>query len=187
MNISVGVSNRHIHLSEEDFLFLFPNGVLKSIKDLSQEGDFASNLTLDIKTGKSIIRNVRVVGPFRENTQVEISKTDAYTLGINPPIRMSGNFDEAESVILCNENNELKVNTCIIANRHIHANNIEAQKYGFYEGKKVKIRVDGIRGGILDNVIIKIKDNYHLELHLDTDEANAFLLKNGSVVEIVEE
>jgi len=116
MNISVGVSNRHIHLSEEDFLFLFPNGVLKSIKDLSQEGDFASNLTLDIKTGKSIIRNVRVVGPFRENTQVEISKTDAYTLGINPPIRMSGNFDEAESVILCNENNELKVNTCIIAN-----------------------------------------------------------------------
>lgn len=187
MNIKVGVSNRHIHLSEEDYNYLFPNTEICKVRDLSQDGEYVTNLVLNIKTDKSEIKNVRVVGPFREKTQVEISITDAYKLGINPPTRMSGNFDKAVSVILSSEtNSKLIENSCIIANRHIHVNTKDLDKYNFYSGKRISVKINGDRGGVMNNVIIKVKDNYNLELHIDTDEANAFNLKNGDVVEITE-
>lgn len=187
MNIRVGVSNRHIHLSKEDYSFLFPNTTLSKIKDLSQKDEFVTNLVLDIKTDKSILKNVKVIGPFRDKTQIEISLTDAYKLGINPPINMSGNFDNAASVILCNDSkSKLIENSCIIANRHIHVNTKDLDKYNFYPGKIVSVKIDGVRAGIMDNVIVKAKENYNLELHIDMDEANAFNLKNGSIVEVIE-
>lgn len=188
MKIKVGVSNRHIHLSKKDYDYLFPNEEMQNIKPLSQDGEFATNLTLDIKTDKNVIKNVRLVSPFRDKTQVEISITDSYFLDIKPPVRMSGNFIDATDITLVNKDRELTLsNACIIANRHIHVNTKDLSKYDFYPGKSVRVKVDGIRGGILDNVLVKSKDNYNLELHLDTDEANAFGLKNGDIVEIMEE
>lgn len=188
MNIKVGISNRHIHLSKEDFLDLFGNSDFYSIKDLSQEGEFMSNLTLNIKTNKAVIENVRIVGPLREKTQVEISKTDSYKLGVNPPVRMSSNFDEACDIMLISDNaSKLINNSLIIANRHIHCKTSELSKYNLYDGQVVSIKIDNERGGILNNVIVKSKPSYNLELHLDTDEANAMGLKNGDIVEILEE
>lgn len=182
MYINVGVSNRHIHLSKADFEFLFSNSEFYSIKGLSQSGEFASNLTLCLKTDKNVIPNVRIVGPFRSETQVEISKTDAYFLGINPPIKLSGNVSEAGRVILKNKDKELEVNSCIIAKRHLHMNNIESEKLNLKNGDIVSVIVDNERGGVLDNIIVRVKENYNLELHLDTDEANAFNLKNNDKV-----
>lgn len=187
MKIKVGVSNRHVHLDEDTFLKL---GFTKinEVKVLSQEGEFVSDLVIDLVSEKGVIPNVRVVGPFRSKTQVEISRTDAFKLGIKAPVKMSGNFDGASDIILVNKDNRVLVkNACILANRHVHCNSSELAKYGWYDGKVLSVKVDGIRGGILENVIVKSKDSYNLELHLDTDEANAFLLNNGDEVEILEE
>lgn len=186
LKIKVGVSNRHVHLSENDFNILFKGYEFKSIKDLSQDGDFASNLVVSIKTDKNIINNVRVVGPLREKTQVEISMTDAYFLGLNPPVRMSGDFRDAKDIVLCNKDiKTLCANSCILANRHIHINTNEQDKYNLYDGDKVMAYIDGVRGGVLDNVLVKSRDNYNLEMHLDTDEANAMGVRNGEFVHIV--
>lgn len=183
MKIKVGVSNRHIHLSKEDYEFFFGNQELTKLKDLSQDGEFASNFAVTIKTDKSSVDNVRVIGPLREHSQVEISRTDAYKLGINPPIRMSRNFEGALDIcVKYLDKEKILENSCIIANRHIHVNTNNLESLNMYEGKIVRVKVMGSRGGILDNVIVKAKENYNTELHLDTDEANAFNLKNGDEV-----
>lgn len=187
MKIKVGVSNRHVHLDEDTFLKL---GFTKinEVKVLSQEGEFVSDLVIDLVSEKGVIPNVRVVGPLRSKTQVEISRTDSFKLGIKAPVKMSGNFDGASDIILVNKDNRVLVkNACILANRHVHCKSSELVKYGWYDGKVLSVKVGGIRGGILENVIVKSKDSYNLELHLDTDEANAFLLNNGDEVEILEE
>ncbi len=185
MKVNVGVSNRHIHLSRKDYDYLFGSQELLSIRDLSQSGEFASNLTLSIKTEKGTINNVRVVGPLREKTQIEISKTDARYLGINPPVRMSGELSNSERVILVNGNRKLETDGCILAHRHIHINKEECEKYGLKDREVVSVKVSGERGGILDNVMVKCKDSYNFEFHVDTDEANAFLLSNNDTVEII--
>ncbi len=184
MKVKIGVSNRHVHLSKNDFDFLFPNTLMNKVKDLSQKGEYVSDLFVSIKTNKGVLNKVRVVGPLRDKTQVEISKTDAYFLGINPPVRMSGDLDNSEDVILINNNSELLVeNSCILAHRHIHMSTNDAIELGYKSGDIVKVKIMGERGGIYDNVEIKIKDSYTLELHLDTDEANAMGVKNGDEVE----
>lgn len=185
MKVRVGVSNRHVHLSENDFKSLFGNSEFYSIKDLSQKGEFASNLVVDIKTDKGTLHNVRVIGPLRDVTQVEVSKTDSYLLGINPPVRMSGELDNCEEVSLINGNNVIKVKTTILAHRHIHMNENDIIKYNFDINKSYSLRVNGERGGILSNVRIKVKDSYSLEVHIDTDEANALGIKNGDFVEVI--
>ena len=188
MNIKVGVSARHVHLSKEDFESLFGNAEFYSIKDLSQDGEFASNLTVDLVTDKDTIKNVRVVGALRSHTQVEISLTDARKLGLNPPIRMSGNFDGALDIMLSsNKNSILCKSSCIVANRHIHCKTSELSKYNLKSGQVVRVKIGGNRGAILENVIVKDKENYNFELHLDTDEANALNIKDGDEAEIVEE
>ena len=188
MKIRIGVSNRHVHLSPDDFEKLFGNIDFYSIRDLSQGGEFASNLTVTIRTEKGNIENVRVVGPLRNHAQVEISKTDAYKLGINPPVKMSGDFNGALDIMLSSNNGEVLVKeACILANRHIHCKTSELSKYDLYDGKVVRVKVYGTRGGILDNVIVKAKESFNLEMHIDTDEANAFGLNNGDLVEILEE
>ena len=184
MKVKIGVSNRHVHLSKNDFDVLFPNTLMNKVKDLSQKGEYVSDLFVSIKTNKGVLNKVRVVGPLRDKTQVEISKTDAYFLGINPPVRMSGDLENSEDVILINNNSELLVeNSCILAHRHIHMSTNDAIELGYKSGDIVKVKIMGERGGIYDNVEIKIKDSYTLELHLDTDEANAMGVKNGDEVE----
>ena len=184
MKVKIGVSNRHVHLSKNDFNVLFPNTLMNKVKDLSQKGEYVSDLFVSIKTNKGVLNKVRVVGPLRDKTQVEVSKTDAYFLGINPPVRMSGDLENSEDVILISNNSELLVeNSCILAHRHIHMSTNDAIKLGYKSGDIVKVKIFGERGGVYDNVEIKTKDSYSLELHLDTDEANAMGVRNGDEVE----
>lgn len=183
MKVKVGVSNRHIHLCKEDFEFFFGDAVFSKFKDLSQDGEFASNFVVTLKTYKGEINSVRIIGPLREHSQVEISRTDAFKLGINPPVRMSRNFDGALDILVsyCDKERILP-NSCIIANRHLHINSKDLTSLGLFDGKCVKVKVSGNRGGILDNILVKSRDNYNTELHIDTDEANAFNLNNGDEV-----
>lgn len=182
MKLKVGVSNRHIHLKQEDLDILFGSELTKR-NDLTQPNQFAANETLTIKTDKDEIKNVRVLGPVRNYTQIEISKTDAYKLGLNPPVRSSGDLEGSEVVTLIGPNGSIKTNGCIIADRHIHITNTDKEKYNLSD--KVKVKIDGEKKGVIE-VNVKTSSEAYFELHLDTDDANAFLLKNGDEVEIID-
>lgn len=188
MKISVGVSNRHVHLKHSDLEILFGKDYeLTNIGDLTQPGQFKCKETVTIKTSKSEIDNVRVLGPCRMYTQVEISKTDAYKLGLNPPIRNSGDLIDSEEVTIIGPNGEIKTNGCIIATRHIHLTD-QQLKYYKLEGKDtVNVLLPGIKGGIITNVYLRTSPNSFFELHIDTDDANAHMIKNGDIVEILED
>lgn len=189
MKISVGVSNRHVHLNQKDLELLFGKGYeLEKLRDLNQPTQFASTDKVTIKTTKSQIDNVRVLGPVREYTQVEISKTDAYKLGIDPPIRNSGDLKGSETVTIIGPNGQIEAKeSCIIPTRHIHMLKEQLKEYGFEGKDKLVVKVSGIKGGILDNVHLRVADNSYFEMHLDTDDANAHLIKNGDIVDILED
>lgn len=184
MKIPIGISNRHIHLKEEIYRQLFDEEMTKR-NDLNQPGEFASNQVLTIKTPKNKIDNVRILGPFRSYNQVEISKTDAYLLGLNPPVRKSGNLDNSDSITLVSPKGEVSLdNVVIIAERHIHMTNDYASQNNFYDKEKVNVKINGDKPGVIE-AQIKTSDEAYLEIHLDTDDANAFLLKNNDEVEII--
>ena len=188
MKVILGVSNRHVHLTEKTYKKLFGDEPLNAVKNLKQPGQFASNKFVTIKNGDRQIEKVRVLGPFRDYTQVEISKTDSYYLKLNPPIRESGDLEGSCPISLISDRCELKLDKgCIIANRHIHITFDDMKKYGFDGKKKVKIRIKGEKGGIIDNVYFKVAENSSFELHLDTDDGNAFNLKTGDILEILED
>ena len=180
MKINIGVSNHHVHLCERDFNRIFNNKEMLKDRELTQIGEFASNLRVALKTDKATIENVRVLGPLRDYTQVEISKTDAYKLGLNPPVRESGNLSGSESITIIGDNEVFIPECCIIANRHIHANKDDLIKYNLDPNNKYSVKVSGEKGGILDNVSIKVSNNFVFEMHIDTDDANANLLTTGS-------
>lgn len=187
MKITVGVSNRHVHLKREHLDILYGKDYeLEIKKELTQPGQFASTAVVTLKTGKGILENVRILGPIRDYTQVEISKTDAYKLGLNPPIRNSGDLELSESVTLIGPNGEVTIKEgCIIATRHIHLSLEHVKKYKLQGKETVSVKIKGEKGGILDNVYLKVLPDSFLELHLDTDDANAHLIKNGDIVEII--
>lgn len=189
MKINIGVSARHVHLCKEDFNNLF--GEDKSLTryvDLTQPGQYACNERVNLITEKGRIDNVRIIGPLRDYTQVEISKTDAYTLGLNPPIRESGDLKGSENIKIEYEGNIIEVKECcIIANRHIHVAYKELEKYNLKDGQMVKLKVDGEKGAILHNVKVKASKEAYFETHLDLDDANANLIKNNDIGEIIYE
>lgn len=185
MKVSVGVSNRHVHLNDEDYKTLFGNTPFEKRNDLNQPGTFASNLTVTVKGPKRSIENIRVLGPNRSYTQVEVSKTDAYTLGINPPVRTSGDLEGADSVTIIGPNGEITKNVAIIANRHIHVDAKIREEKGLVGVDKVSVKISGEKGGIIDNVYLKDSEEAYFEIHLDTDDANAFMLKQDDEVEII--
>jgi len=187
MKIQVGVSNRHIHLKKEDLDVLFGGGYeLSFFKDLNQPGQYASNEKVTIKTEKGEIANVRVLGPVRNYTQVEISKTDAFKLGINPPVRTSADLEGSAPITIVGPNGILNLNEgCIIADRHIHITPKQMEEFGLNGLKEVSIKVDGIKGGILEHINLKVDENSYFELHLDTDDANSHLIKDADIVEII--
>jgi putative phosphotransacetylase len=187
MKIKVGVSNRHVHLCERDLETLFGSGYQLAIASmLSQGQEFASTAKVTIETPKSNIENVRVLGPIRKYTQVEVSKTDAYKLGINPPVRESGDLSNSAPITIIGPNGKLNLESnCIIASRHIHINTDDLLKYGLDSSKKYQVKVSGIKGGIFDNVSLKADPSYSLELHVDTDDANGFLINQGDEVELL--
>lgn len=187
MKVNVGVSARHVHLSNEDLKYLFGEDYeLKKFKDLSQTGEYAAVEKVTIKTEKGSFDNVRILGPTRDYTQVEISKTDAYKLGIDPPVRDSGDIENSAPITIIYNGKELKKDKgCIIAVRHIHMSLKDAFKLGFKEKQRVKVIIKGIKGGIIDNVYIKTKESFVLELHIDTDDGNAHLVKSGDICEVI--
>ena len=187
MKVKIGVSARHVHLTKDDFKKLFGYDELTWLKDLTQPNEFASKETVSIITEKGRINNVRILGPFRDYTQVEISKTDAYSLKINPPIRKSGDLVSSEIVTMEHDGNTITKECCIIATRHIHINTKDLKRYNLENGEVVKLRLDGIKGGILNNVFIKASDNYTLEAHIDLDDANAHFINDKEEGEIINE
>lgn len=187
--IVVGVSNRHVHLSKEDLEVLFGKGYqLTPVKDLRQPGQFAAKETVTIVGPKGAIENVRVLGPIRKETQVEISRTDAFKLGLNPPVRDSGDLDGTPGIVIVGPAGVVVKNRgVILAKRHIHMHPKDAQHYGVKDKDIVKVIVEkGERRLIFDDVLVRVREDFALEFHVDTDEANAAMLNNGDLVYIVE-
>lgn len=186
MQVKLGVSNRHVHLTKEDFEILFgKDQELEVIKPLVQPGQFASNKIVSIQTEKAKFDKVRVLGPIRNYTQVEISKTDAYKLGLNPPVRDSGDLEGAEEIEIVGPNGSIKRKSAIIATRHLHLTEQMKKEYGLDDVEEVSIEKDGEKGIIFKNVKLKVQDNSTFELHLDTDDANGSLLKTGDMLTII--
>lgn len=183
MKVKVAISNRHIHLTEEAYRLLFVKNLTKK-NDISQKGEFAANETLTIEWEDKKIENVRIVGPFRKYNQIEISARDAKALGINPPVRRSGDLNGAVDLIITSDEGSYNLKKCcIIPNRHVHMNQSMADALRVKDNQEVKIRVDGPKGGIL-TAFVKITDNGVFELHIDTDDAFSFMLNNDDEVEL---
>ena len=185
MKVTVGISNHHVHLNNEDYNILFGDINMNVRNMLNQPGQFASDLTVDVLGPKGELKGLRVLGPTRSYTQVEISKTDSYKLGINPPVRDSGNLEGASLVTIIGPCGSVERNAGIIATRHIHVNDEIRKEHDLVGIDKVSIKVTNEKGGILENVNLKDNLESYFELHLDTDDANAFLLKNNEEVEII--
>lgn len=182
MKVRIGVSNRHVHLTKNDFIKLFGNVDFIKEKDLYQPMQFASIYKVSIKTDKSSINNVRVLGPFRDYTQIEISKTDAYNLGINPPVRTSGDLVGSEVITLVGPNGSITTSGCIIADRHIHITESDKEKYNLSDNLCVEIGNE--KRALLYDVHLKISPCSNFELHIDTDDANGNFVKTGDYGEI---
>lgn len=187
-DIPVGVSNRHIHLSREDLDTLFGSGYeLTPLKDLSQPGQYACKELLTI-VGPSLrpIEKVRVLGPIRSKSQVEISRTDSYLLKVKPPVRESGKIEGSASITIIGPKGIVTLKEgCIIANRHIHMSLEDGKRFGVKDNDYVTVDAIGERRTRFYDVQVRVSDKFCLEMHLDTDDANAAGLGNGSKVKIV--
>ncbi|QGG53885.1 phosphate propanoyltransferase [Lysinibacillus pakistanensis] len=188
-DIPIGISARHIHLKQEHVEHLFGKGEqLTAKKMLSQPGQFAANETLMVVGPKGSISNVRVLGPARSLTQVEVSHTDAIALGIQPPIRESGNIAGSASCTLVGPKGSLYLHEgVIIAQAHIHMSPEEASELTVFDGEYVSIKTQGIRPVTFHHVKVRVSERYRLEMHIDTDEANAGFLKSGATGTLVKE
>lgn len=177
----IAVSNRHVHLTKEVYDTLFEEPL--SIKrPLNQIGEFASFQTVTLKTEKAEISSVRVIGPLRKYNQVEISRSDAITLGLNPPVRQSGDLEDSETITLIGPKGEITLkDACIQAERHIHMNEKKAQELGLKHEDMVHLIVDNDKGGVMD-AFVKVSSNGFYEIHIDKDDANCFMLKTGDEV-----
>jgi hypothetical protein len=188
--VPVGVSNRHIHLTAADVETLFGKGYeLTKLKDLSQPGQYACKETLTI-VGPSLrpIENVRVLGPVRKSTQVEISRTDSFTLKVKPPVRESGNIAGSAGITIIGPKGVVTIQEgVIIANRHIHMSPADGEAFGVKDGDTVIVETDSERRTRFYDVQIRVSDAFRLEMHLDTDDANAAGLGNGAKVRVVRE
>ena len=184
--IPVGISNRHIHLNREDLETLFgPGYELTPIKDLSQPGQYACKETLTL-VGPSMraIEGVRVLGPLRKASQVEISVTDSFVLKVKPPVRESGNLVGSSPITIIGPKGIVRLTQgCIIANRHIHMSPDEAAHFGVKDGDYIDVDAfSGTKKTRWFGVQVRVHKDFRLEMHVDTDDANAVGFKNGSTV-----
>lgn len=186
--IPLGVSNRHMHITEATFARLFGrDAVLESYRDLYQSGEFAAKQTVTIVGSKMrAIQNVRILGPHRNYDQVELSLTDAVQLGIDPPIADSGDMRHAAPLTIAGPKASVYLERCaIIANRHIHMNEADAARLGVKDGDLARVRIGGDKSTLFENVKVRVKENYRLQLHLDTDDANAAHVRCDMKVEFL--
>jgi len=195
LTIPIGVSNRHFHISQADLETLFGTGYqLTKLRDISQKGQFAANETLTVVGPKGMIEKIRIVGPTRGKTQLEISRSDAVLLGIDPPVRYSGDLTGSASVHLVGPKGELHLKEgVIIAQRHIHTSPVDAKNFGVKDRDRVVIAPiakmlppnSEDRTVIFDNVLIRVHESFVLDFHIDLDEANAAGLKTGDEVRLL--
>ncbi|MCC4325336.1 phosphate propanoyltransferase [Limosilactobacillus reuteri] len=173
--VPIGVSNHHVHLTEEDFQKLFPGQKIEMLKKLRQHADFAAKQTVDLIGPKGTIEHVRLMGPFRSHSQVEIARSENFTLGIDAPIRMSGDLDGTPSIKVRSPYAEIEIQGVIVAKRHIHMSLEDAKRFGVKLGDSMQVEVDGDGGRktIFDDVVARPRKDFVLEMHIDTDEANA--------------
>lgn len=184
MKVKIGISNRHIHLTEEAYRLLFEKNLTKKY-DLNQPNEFAANETLTIEANGVFIENVRIVGPFRNYNQVEITYSDAKKLGINPPVVTGGNLKDAVDLVIISTKGSFKLkNCCIIPKRHVHISRKMAEALKVRDNQQVKLKVDGNKGGEL-TAFIKVTEDGYFEAHIDPDDAIAFGLQNKDEVDLI--
>lgn len=179
--IPVGISARHLHLTQEQVEILFGKGhQLTFLKPLSQTGQFAAQETVTLQGPKGSIEKVRILGPVRPHVQVEVSMTDARSLGLNPPVRESGKLENTPGITIKGPKGQIDVaNGVIVAQRHAHMSLEDAENFGLSDGDYIRVFVEGTNGGTMEPVMVRVNKNYVLDLHLDTDNSNAFGLSQG--------
>jgi putative phosphotransacetylase len=185
--VKVGVSNHHIHLSREDMDILFGPGVeLTPIKDLLP-GQYASAEVVDVAGPKGAIKKMRILGPLRSTTQVEVSLTDTFTLGVQAPIKESGKLDGAATVTISNPLTGASIERAcaIVALRHVHLTPEFAARVGLKDKQFVSLEFSGVRKVLLDQVLLRVSKDFNNESHIDLDEANAGAIKNDDLGLIV--
>lgn len=185
--IKVGVSQRHVHLSQEDLETLFGKGYELTVKKYLMGREFASEEFVTL-VGPSLkaIEKVRVLGPVRKNTQVEISRTDTFVLKVSPPVRPSGKIEGSEKLVLVGPKGTVYLKEgVIIANRHIHLTPEYADAHGIKDNDLVDVEIDGIKPTRFYDVQVRVRDDFNVEMHIDTDDANSAGLKNGAKVTII--
>ncbi len=185
--IIVEMSARHVHLTQQDLETLFGKGAsLTPKRDLSQPGQFLSEERVDIIGPKKSMSNVAILGPVRPETQIELSLTDARTLGVTAPVRMSGDVKDSGEIIIRGPKGEITTNGVIAAKRHIHMTVKDAEKYGLKDGQIVSVKLGGERAVIFGETVLRVSDKFATRMHIDTDEANAASLKGDTEGEILD-
>lgn len=185
--VEVEASGRHVHLSQQDLENLFGVGYqLTPAKDLSQPGQYACKERVTITGPKGSIKNVIILGPVRKVSQVEVSLTDALALGIKVPVRMSGDIEGTPGITVTNESRSIELKQgVIVAKRHIHITPEDAQKFGVKDGEIIKVKVFGGRPLIFDDLVVRVSKDFHTDVHIDYDEANACGYTKGTMGLIV--
>lgn len=187
MRTPIGISNRHIHLSKNDMEKLFGIGhELTVLKELSQPGEFACEEFVTIVGPKSSIQKVRIIGPLRKETQVEVSFSDAFALGVPPVVKISWDLEGTPGIKIVGPAGEVDIpRGVMVVKRHLHITKVQADEWGLKDEQSVSIKTQGPRGLTFDNVSVRVRDSYALDFHVDIEEANAAGLKNGDFGEIV--
>ena len=185
--LPIALSNRHIHLSQKDLEILFGEGYnLTKFKDLSQPGQYACDEKVDVVGSRGVLEGVRILGPVRPNTQFEISISDGFTLGVEAMIRNSGDIKSTPGIKLVGPAGEVEIEEgVIVAARHIHMHSKDAEEFGVVDNDIVSIKTEGQRSVIFNNVLVRVSDEFALEMHIDIEEGNASGVKNGQLVEFI--
>lgn len=186
-SVPVSISARHLHVTKEHLEILFgKNYELTIEKEISQPGQFAAKEKVDLKTSKGEIRGIRILGPVRNKTQIELPKSDFRKIGLTGEVRNSGDVTGSDGITIIGPKGQVHLQEgLIIADRHIHMKPEDAKRYGVVSGQIVSVAVPGIKGGIMNHVTIRVSESYALDFHVDTDDANAFLLENGQMLQII--
>jgi len=179
MRIPIGISNRHVHLSQEDLGILFGLEQFDLYRQVRQPGEFAARQQVRVHGPKTAFDKVRCMGPCRRLTQVELSITDCRALGITAPVTQSGHLDQATWLEIEGPRGSVRRQAGIVAARHIHMSDQDARRLGIKDQDLVAVQFEGQRGGVGENFVIRTKDDWVPEIHLDTDEANAFGVVSG--------
>ena len=185
--IKVGVSARHVHLSQEDLETLFGKGAELTVKKQLMGREYASDQLVTL-VGPSLrsIEKVRVLGPVRKHTQVEISRTDTFVLKVSPPVRPSGDVKGSEKIVIVGPKGSVYLKEgVIIANRHIHLTPEYAKAHGISDNDRVDVLIESVKPTKFFDVQVRVRDDFNVEMHIDTDDANSAGIKNGDKVRIL--